>query len=108
MGLTISEPTGMTPIFNDPSPIPAFLWKVAPLLGHMKGEARQADNTPFDTAAVTIEDLDTHAMLTTATDGGGFFGAVDLTPGPYRAQVGALYYCFNVAPGIVGNSKIAQ
>ena len=105
-GLTMYEPAGLTPIFNDPAPIPAFSWKVAPQLGHMKGEARQVDNTPFDTAAVTIENLDTHAMLTTATDGGGFFGAVDLTPGPYRAQVDAFYYCFNVTPGMVANAEL--
>jgi hypothetical protein len=105
-GATLYEPVGMTPIFNDSAPIPALSWKVAPVLGHMKGEARQTDSTPFDTAAVTIENLDTHAMRTTATDGGGFFGAVDVAPGPYRAQVDALYYCFNVAPGLVANAEL--
>ena len=39
------------------------------------------------------------------TDGGGFFGAVDLQPGPYRAQVDSLYYCFNVSPGLVVNAQ---
>jgi uncharacterized lipoprotein YddW (UPF0748 family) len=104
-GLTLYEPEGMTPIFNDPATIPTFSWKAAPTLGHMKGEARQADNTALDTAAVTIENLDTNATTTTTTDGGGFFGAVDLTPGSYRAQVGSLYYCFNVSPGVVANAE---
>ena len=104
-GLTLYEPEGMTPIFNDAATIPTFSWKTAPTLGHMKGEARQADNTALDTAAVTIENLDTNATTTTTTDGGGFFGAVDLTPGPYRAQVGSLYFCFNVAPGVVANAE---
>jgi uncharacterized lipoprotein YddW (UPF0748 family) len=104
-GLILYEPEGMTPIFNDPASIPTFSWKTAPTLGHMKGEARQADNTTLDTAAVTIENLDTHATTTTTTDGGGFFGAVDLTPGSYRAQVGSLYFCFNVAPGVVANAE---
>ena len=105
-GLILYEPEGMTPIFNNPAPIPTFSWRIAPTLGHMKGEARQADGTAFDTAAVSVENLDTHATTTTTTDGGGFFGAVDLTPGAYRAQVDSLYYCFNVAPGLVANAEL--
>jgi uncharacterized lipoprotein YddW (UPF0748 family) len=103
-GLTLYEPAGMTPIFNEPALIPTLPWKATPTLGHFKGEARHADNTPFDTATVTIENLDTHAMKTTKTDGGGFFGAVDLAPGPYRAQTESLYYCFNVTPGLVADA----
>jgi uncharacterized lipoprotein YddW (UPF0748 family) len=105
-GLTLYEPAGMTPIFNDPASIPTFSWKIAPAFGHVKGEARQADGTALDTVAVTIENLDTHATTTNTTDGGGFFGAVDLTPGPYRAQVDSLYYCFDVAPGLVANAEL--
>ena len=104
-GLTLYEPPGMTPIFSVPAPIPTFSWKVAPTLGHMKGEALQTDNTPFDTAPVTIENLDTNSTKTTATDGNGFFGAVDMAPGPYRAQVGSLYFCFNIAPGLVVDAE---
>lgn len=105
-GLISYEPAGMIPIFNDPASIPNFSWKIAPALGHMKGEARQVDGTAFDTATVTIENLDTHATTTTTTDGGGFFGVVDLTPGSYRAQLDSLYYCFNVAPGLVANAEL--
>lgn len=104
--LTLYEPLGMTPIFSDPASIPTFSWKVTPTLGHMKGEALQADNTPFDTAAVNIENLDTNTTKTTATDGGGFFGAVDLAPGSYRAQVSSLYFCFNVTPGFVTDAQL--
>lgn len=105
-GLTAYEPAGLTPIFKDPAQIPTFSWKATPTLGHMKGEARRPDNTPLDTATVTIENLDTHATRTTATDGGGFFGAVDLSPGPYRAQTDSFYYCFNVAPGTVADAEL--
>jgi len=104
-GATLYEPAGLTPIFSDAAQIPAFPWKVTPTLGHFKGEARAADNTPLDTAAVTIENLDTHATSTATTDGGGFFGAVDLTPGAYRAHTGASYFCFNVAPGLVADAE---
>jgi hypothetical protein len=98
----------MTPIFNEAAPIPTFSWKTVPALGHVKGEALQPDNTPYDTAVVTIENLDTNATRTTATDGGGFFGAVDLTPGSYRAQVAGLYFCFSVTAGTVANAQLDQ
>jgi uncharacterized lipoprotein YddW (UPF0748 family) len=104
-GTKLYEPTGSTPIFSDAAQTPAFPWKVAPTLGHVKGEARDADNAPLDTKPVEIENLGTHATRTATTDGGGFFGAVDLTPGAYRARAGASYYCFNVAPGLVANAE---
>ncbi|HZH32298.1 MAG TPA: family 10 glycosylhydrolase [Pyrinomonadaceae bacterium] len=103
-GATRYEPAGLTPIFGEAAQTPSFPWKDAPTLGHFKGEARAADNTPLDTATVTIENLDTHATRTATTDGGGFFGAVDLAPGAYRASTGASYYCFNVAPGLVADA----
>ena len=106
-GATLYEPAGMTPIFSDPATIPTFSWKVAPTLGHMKGEARPG-GTALDTATVTIENLGTSAIKTTATDGNGFFGAVDLTPGSYIAQVGSLTYCFNVTPGTVAEAELDE
>lgn len=105
-GLTLYEPAGMTPVFAEPALIPGFSWKLAPSTGHMKGDARRADNTALDTATVTIENLDTNTTRTTKTDGGGFFGAVDLTPGSYRAQAESFYYCFNVIPGMVSNATL--
>ena len=106
-GATLYEPAGSTPIFKDPANIPTFPWKVAPTLGHMKGEARP-DGTALDTASVTIENLGTSATRTTATDGNGFFGAVDLTPGSYIAQVAGLTYCFNVTPGTVTTAELDE
>jgi uncharacterized lipoprotein YddW (UPF0748 family) len=103
-GLTLYEPEGMAPIFGEPASIPSFSWKQSPTLGHFKGEARRADDTLLDTATVTIENLETHATRTTKTDGGGFFGAVDLAPGSYRAQAESLYFCFSVTPGLVANA----
>ncbi|HEU4834180.1 MAG TPA: family 10 glycosylhydrolase [Pyrinomonadaceae bacterium] len=105
-GLVLYEPEGATPIFSEPALIPTFSWKLTPTVGHVKGEAQRADGTAFDTTPVTIENLDTHAVKNTATDGNGFFGAVDLQPGPYRTQVDSLYYCFNVSPGTVANADL--
>ena len=104
-GLVLYEPEGMTPIFNDAAAIPTFSWKVTPTVGHVKGEALRPDGTAFDTAPVTFENLETNSIRNAMTDGGGFFGAVDLQPGPYRAQVDSLYYCFNVSPGLVVNAQ---
>ena len=103
-GAVSYEPDGLTPIFNDPATIPTFSWKVAPTLGHVNGEARQTNGAAFDTVPVTIENLETNATKVTATDGGGFFGAVDLAPGAYRAQAASLFFCFNVSPGLVANA----
>ncbi|HEX8188192.1 MAG TPA: family 10 glycosylhydrolase, partial [Pyrinomonadaceae bacterium] len=103
-GATLYEPAGQTPIFADPANIPAFPWKLAPEKGHVKGEAFDSDAKPLDTATVEIENLDTHATRSTKTDGNGFFGSVDLRPGPYRAQAGSQYFCFNVVPGLVADA----
>ncbi|HEX6732717.1 MAG TPA: family 10 glycosylhydrolase [Pyrinomonadaceae bacterium] len=99
------EPSELIPVFNDPATIPLFSWKVTPTLGHVKGEALRTDGTAYDTAPVTIENLATLTTTSTNTDGGGFFGGVDLTPGSYRAQVDTLYYCFDVGAGLVANAE---
>jgi hypothetical protein len=76
------------------------------------GFARRADATALDTAVVTITNLDTDDTRTTATDGGGFYGGVDLAPGPYlvKAELGAdvLYTCTaNVSAGSVTTADAA-
>ena len=103
-GLVLYEPEGLPPIFSDPATVPTFPWKITPTLGHVKGEARNSDGTALDTVTVTVENLETQTTKVTATDGGGFFGAVDLAPGAYRAQAGSLYFCFNVSAGLVANA----
>lgn len=105
-GATLYEPAGQTPIFAEPANIPTFSWKLAPSKGHVKGEAFDSDDKPLDTATVNIENLDTQATRSTKTDGNGFFGAVDLPPGPYRATVGSSYFCFNVVPGLVADAVL--
>ena len=88
-GLTTYEDPLINPIaiFRDPATIPLLSWKVAPTVGHIRGFAKRADNTPLDTANVTIENLATHVKRNTKTDGGGFFGGVDLAPGDYLVKV---------------------
>jgi uncharacterized lipoprotein YddW (UPF0748 family) len=110
-GLVLYEDpaTNPVPIFDQPAAIPVLSWKAAPTVGHLKGFARRADQSPLDTAAVTIENLSTGTIRTTATDGGGFYGGVDLTPGQYlvKATLNAdvVYSCVvNVTAGFVATA----
>ncbi len=111
-GLTLYEDQTVnpTPVFAQPAPVPVLPWKTAPTRGHVKGFAKRADNTPFDTATVTIKNLNTNTVRTTETDGGGFFGAVDLTPGQYFIKAvlnnETLYSC--VAEVTAGAVKTAD
>lgn len=104
--------TNPSPVFGAPATIPTLAWKASPTVGHLMGFARRAEETPLDTATVTIENLDTHAIRGGATDGGGFYGAVDLTPGRYlvKAELGSdvLYSCVaTVAAGTVATSDLS-
>jgi len=98
-GATLYEDpaTNPTPVFGLPATIPTLAWKTSPTVGHLMGFAMRSDGTPLDTATVTIENLDTHATRIGATDGGGFYGGVDLNPGRYlvKGELGAdvLYSC---------------
>ena len=114
-GTTLYEPDAGAPgfegVFSQPAAIPVLPWKAAPTVGHLKGFARRADSSALDTATVTIKNLDTDASRTTATDGGGFYGGVDLAPGSYlvKAQLGTdtLYSCVaEVAAGQVTTADL--
>jgi hypothetical protein len=111
-GATLYEPAGQTAIFAEPAQIPVFSWKTAPTLGHIKGFARRGDNSILDTAAVTIRNIDTNTVRNGATDGGGFYGGVDLAPGSYlvRAQLGpdVVYSCVaSVSAGQVTTADLS-
>jgi uncharacterized lipoprotein YddW (UPF0748 family) len=110
-GATLYEDpaTNPSPVFSLPATIPSLAWKSSPTAGHLMGFAKRADGTPLDTATVTIENLDTKATRSGATDGGGFYGGVDLTPGRYlvKAELGSdiLYSCVaTVTAGMVASA----
>jgi hypothetical protein len=105
--------TNPVPVFGHPGAIPTLPWKSAPALGHLMGFAKRSDGTSLDTATVTIENLDNSATYTTATDGGGFYGGVDLTPGQYlvKGELGGerLYSCVvAVTAGAVANADLRK
>jgi hypothetical protein len=110
-GLTRYEPAGLTPIFAEAAQIPVFPWKAQPTKGHIMGFARLPDNTALDTVPVTVQKIDTGATRSAATDGGGFYGAVDLVPGQYLVKAvhgqNRLYSCVaTVTPGLVTTADL--
>ncbi len=99
-----------TPVFNLPVPVPVHPWKNNPQVGHLKGFARTELGAAVDTGAIRIarEGSDTpstgRTLVTNATDGGGFYGGVDLAPGAYRVTVtprGETPYTSCVATAVV-------
>jgi uncharacterized lipoprotein YddW (UPF0748 family) len=114
-GSTLYEDPAINPVplFGQPAAIPTLAWKSEPAFGHLMGFAKRSDGTPLDTATVTIENLDNSATYMTATDGGGFYGGVDLTPGQYlvRGELGGerLHSCVvAVTAGTVANAHLQQ
>jgi uncharacterized lipoprotein YddW (UPF0748 family) len=104
----VANPAG---VFSQPATIPVHPWKAAPTKGHIMGFARRGDSSVLDTANVEIRNIATEATRTGATDGGGFYGGVDLEPGSYivKAVLGTdvVYSCLaNVTPGSVTTADL--
>jgi len=79
LAAALTKPEG---IFFEPATIPALAWKVAPARGHLMGFAGAVDS-----AEVAFYNEQGQVAFITATDGSGFFGAVDLPAGRYVALV---------------------
>ena len=76
-------------LFGESVPPPALPWKAKPERGHVYGWLA-VDGGPGwlkDGATVWIEPDTGGRALKTSTDGGGFFGAVDLVPDRYRVRI---------------------
>jgi uncharacterized lipoprotein YddW (UPF0748 family) len=95
-GTILYEDPAVQPVavFADPSPVPQFAWKTQPQAGHLKGFVRDAGGQAVDTAGIEIARVDDgtspaagRTAVTGETDGGGFYGGVDLAPGRYRVSV---------------------
>lgn len=111
-GLTRYEDPLLAPLNAQPILVPDMPWKSSPVDGSVMGFAKRGNGTPLDGAEVRIETLDGTFVRSVKTDGGGFFGALKLAPGAYRAVVtmGAdtLYACpWTVSPGVVSTSDAA-
>jgi uncharacterized lipoprotein YddW (UPF0748 family) len=94
-GATLYEDPIANPlaVFSFPVPVPVHAWKMAPEVGHLKGFVTNETGAVVDTGAIRIERQGAEAstvgrsLVTNATDGGGFYGGVDLAPGTYRVTV---------------------
>ena len=91
---TVPFETEPVAVFADPAAIPDMPWKSLPQVGHLKGVVQGASGAPVDAGEVVlarVEDGTTPAVgrtaVTTATDGNGFYGGVDLAPGTYAVTV---------------------
>ncbi|MFX7540935.1 hypothetical protein ABTJ80_21145, partial [Acinetobacter baumannii] len=78
-----------TPLFSEPAAVPDLAWKSDPQVGHLKGFIKDEAGTAVDAGDVAITRIGGFAgsgrtEVRTATDGGGFYGGVDLAPGTYR------------------------
>jgi hypothetical protein len=80
-------------VFSYPVPVPVHPWKANPQVGHLKGFVKNEAGAVVDTGAIRIERQETgtppagRTFVVNATDGGGFYGGVDLVPGTYRVTV---------------------
>jgi uncharacterized lipoprotein YddW (UPF0748 family) len=95
-GAMLFEDPVATPvaIFDQPAAIPGLSWKTDPQVGHLRGVIRDESGEIVDTGTVAIQrvaDATTPAVgrfsAATASDGGGFYGGVDLAPGEFGVTV---------------------
>lgn len=105
--------TIVPPVFAEPAAIPGLPWKDSPTKGHVRGTVTDDRGEAFDQARVDIytteDESDPEGTLVVShlTTGSGWFGAVDLAPGRYKAlvDVGRAYgqrvATFSVAAGQV-------
>jgi uncharacterized lipoprotein YddW (UPF0748 family) len=82
------------PVFPALAPVPDMPWKSSPVAGHLMGFVRDESAAAVDTGVVLIAreagpepPNATRTAMAGATDGGGFYGGVDLAPGSYRVTV---------------------
>ena len=82
------------PVFADEAFVPDMPWKSIPAAGHLMGFVRDEAGRVVDAGSVNIARVEedeapgaTRTSIAGATDGGGFYGGVDLAPGAYRVTV---------------------
>jgi uncharacterized lipoprotein YddW (UPF0748 family) len=82
------------PVFDQPAAIPDLPWKTSPQAGHLRGIVRDESGEVVDSGTVAVERVADgtapaggRTSSAGATDGGGFYGAVDLAPGVFNVTV---------------------
>jgi hypothetical protein len=85
------EERARPPVFAQRVRAPDLAWKVLPSVGHLSGFV-SVDGQPADGAAVVVEASGAglgppgRLRVETRTDGGGFYGALDMRPGEYQVS----------------------
>jgi uncharacterized lipoprotein YddW (UPF0748 family) len=76
------------PVFASPAPPPDMPWKTRPTTGHLRGTVATREGAPFDQVRIDLYDAESHRPIgSRVTDGSGWFGFVDLSPGRYELVV---------------------
>ena len=94
-GTPLEDPAANpVPVFEHPATIPDLPWKTAPQTGHLRGVIRDESGEVVDTGGITISRVVTEpppavgrTSVAGATDGNGYYGAVDLAPGTFGVTV---------------------
>ncbi|OCR00448.1 hypothetical protein BCD67_13145 [Oscillatoriales cyanobacterium USR001] len=97
------------PVWENPVSVPDLPWKSHPTKGAIAGTLRICSPT-CDAIALTLEPVDAVGQRRTIrTDGKGWFGAINLTPGTYQLKVdgGKLEQTINISAGQVTNVNFA-
>ncbi len=74
------------PVYDTAVSVPSLPWKTNPTKGHIKGTVTDCAGSALDGVTVSISGPTSRSMV---TDGTGFFGFVDLTPGSYTVRIAA-------------------
>jgi uncharacterized lipoprotein YddW (UPF0748 family) len=103
----LTQPSAYDPttpaVFAETRGVPGMSWKVNPLFGHLRGTVRAIDGTTVGGAKIALLDDATGFLVrSTVSDGGGWFGFVDLLPNTYRVTTDAPL----VAGGLVGRATV--
>jgi uncharacterized lipoprotein YddW (UPF0748 family) len=95
-GAVLFEDPAVNPVavFAVPAAVPEMPWKSLPQVGHLKGVIRDGTGALVDAGDVVVARVDGgtpppvgRTAVTGATDGNGFYGAVDLATGTYAVTV---------------------
>ncbi|MGK0188549.1 MAG: uncharacterized lipoprotein YddW (UPF0748 family) [Verrucomicrobiales bacterium] len=78
--IAASYDPGSEALFGDVTTVPLMPWKSDLALAHAMGTLVDAEGNAIDGARILLEGAEARTLT---TDGTGFFGAVDLSPGDY-------------------------
>jgi uncharacterized lipoprotein YddW (UPF0748 family) len=78
----------LPPVFARPVPTPSMPWKALPTKGHLIGSVKTVEGKAADQYVVSVSKVATKTQVASRrTNGSGWFGFVDLSPGEYQVSV---------------------